>query len=200
MKKVIIVLISALLLAGTWNTMNAAVEAPASIYVTKAPEAKKIVLNFENMFADKVKCTFLSSENGVIFSDVIYTSERKSKKYDLSKLPIGNYVVEVNDLMKIERLSLTVTSKGVEFANEESNITYKPTLWLNENNTVDFNLLALQKDVKISISNGDEVLLEERITGENSVGRRFNLNQFAGQDVTVNVYHAGETFAYTLSI
>ncbi|MFT4568336.1 MAG: hypothetical protein ACI9FN_003305 [Saprospiraceae bacterium] len=200
MKKVIIILISVAFIASMTNTMNAAAVAPASIYVTKSSEAKKIVLNFENMFADKVKCTFLSQTNGIIFSDVIYTSERKSKKYDLSKLPIGNYVVEVNDLMKIEKLSFSITKEGVEFANEESQITYKPTVWLNEDNTVDFNLLALQSDVSISISNSEEVLLKEDILGENSIGRRYNLSKYVGQDITVNVYHAGEGFVYTLSL
>jgi len=200
MKKVIKILLSIAFVAITSNTINGATVAPTSIYVSKADEAKKIVLNFENMFADKVTCTFSSLDNGSIFSDIIYTSERKSKKYDLSKLPLGNYVVEVNDLMKIEKLSLTITKEGVEFSNEESQITYKPTVWLNEDNTVDFNLLALSKDVKIFISNGDEVILKEEISGESSVGRRYNLNKYDGQDITVNVYHAGEDFTYTLSL
>ena len=197
MKKIIIVLFSVAFLA---TTINAASVAPTSIYVSKSAEAKKIVLNFENMFADKVVCTFSSAENGTIFSDVIFTSERKSKKYDLSKLPVGNYVVEVNDLMKIEKLSLTITKEGVDFSDEESEITYKPTVWLNEDNTVDFNLLALSKDVKIAISNETELLLEEEFAGESSIGRRYNLNKYAGQDITVTVYHRGEDFVYTLSL
>lgn len=200
MKKVVVILISTIFLMSSMATMIAAVDAPTSIYVTKAPEAKKIVLNFENMFADKVKCTFLGQGGGVIFTDVIYTSDKVSKKYDLSKLPVGIYTVEVNDLMKVEKLTLSVTNNSVEFVDNASEVIYKPTVWLNEDKKVDFNLLALGNEAKVIISNDQGQLYSHNFKGQTSISKRFDVSKFAGQDIIVSVYHQGEIFTYNLSL
>lgn len=200
MNKVISNLIIAILVIASFSQIKAVVEAPTSIYISKSSEANKIVLNLENMFADNVKCTFTNEEGIIIFRDQISTENRVSKKYDLGQLPMGKYTIEVNDLMKVERLELVISKEGIEFSNEIAEITYKPTVWLNEDKTVDFNLLALGQVASISISSLEGEIFTESFKKQSSISKRFNLNGLESGEYTVRVSINGKTFTHTLAL
>ena len=200
MKKVNLFFTIAALVLISFSTIAAA-DAPATIYISKARETKKIVLNLENMSADKVTCEFIAEDGEIIFTDVVETANKTAKQYDLSQLPSGDYTIEVNDLMKIERLNLSISNKNVTLEENVSDITFKPTVWLNEDNTVDFNLLMLGKSATLAIyaPNG-EVLKTDRFRKANVASKRYNLNNLEAGEYRVVVFHKGETFVYTLNL
>jgi len=200
MNKVITTTLTAV--AALFIAFNAsATEAPFSLYVSKTAESKKIVLRLENMFADKVNCAIYSEQGALIFTDEIYTANNTSKKYDLNQLPAGEYVIEITDLMKVERLKINVTATNVEFAETQADITYKPTVWINEDAIVDFNLLALGNTVNVAIKseNGDEIYTK-RFANETSIGSRLNLSELPTGTYTMIVTNGSETFYHYLSI
>lgn len=178
-----------------------AVEKPFSLYVSKSSENKKIVLRLENMFADQVKCRIYSEFGGLVFSDAIYTAEKTAKKYDLSQLPEGNYFIEIVDLMKVERLKITVNRDGVDFNNPVADITYKPTIWLNNNKHVDFNLLSLGNDVTIRIIDEYNVeILNQNFNDQNTIAKRYDLSKLPTGTYTFEVSNGDEVFYNYLSI
>ncbi|MEL6124487.1 MAG: DUF3244 domain-containing protein [Bacteroidota bacterium] len=174
---------------------SAAVENPFSLYVSKAGEAKKIVLRLDNMFADKVTCKIYTESGAVIFSDEIYTANKTAKKYDLSQLPQGEYTILINDLMKVEQLDLVVTENSVDFVNPVADITFKPTVWVNEDKTVDFNLLSLGNNVNVSIYNEtSEEVYSKSYIGKTTVSKRFNMADLPAGEYTIAVTNGGEVF------
>ena len=188
--------------AALFIALNAtAADETYSLYVSKSSESKKIVLRLDNMFADKVACTIYSDLGATIFKDEIYTAEKTAKQYDLNQLPEGNYIIEIIDLMKVEKLKLTITKESVEFENTEAEITYKPTVWMNEDKTVDFNLLSLGNNVKVSILNEtrDEVF-KKSYKKETTVSNRFDFSQLPKGTYTMVVMNGDETFYNYLSI
>jgi len=200
MKKVNVLLITAALVLISISTIIAT-EVPASIYVTKAGESNKIILNLENMAADRVICEFRSEDGDLFFRDEVITAENVSKQYDLSQLPNGRYTIEVNDLMKIERLNLSIYNGSVQLNERVADITFKPTVWLNEDKSVDFNLMTLGSSASLSIydTRGNE-LKSDRFKKVNVASKRYDLSKVEAGIYRVVISHKGETFTHTLTL
>jgi len=200
MKKGNVLLIVAAFVFNSIITM-AAVDGPTSIYVSNAREAKKIILNMENMAADKVTCVFRNQAGEIFFKDEVITASNATKQYDLSQLPSGDYTIEVNDLMKIERLNLTVKNGGVILNEKVGDITFKPTVWLNEDKSVDFNLMTLGESASLSIygPSGD-LLKSDRFRKVNVAAKRYDLSKVEAGEYRVVITHKSETVVHTLAL
>lgn len=200
MKKVNRILTIVALVAISISTIVASPR-PAAIYISKSKEAKKIILNLENMAAEKVTCEFINEEGAVIFRDEIETANKTAKQYNLSQLPEGEYTIEVNDLMKIERLNLTVDNQSVTLKERVADVTFKPTVLIKDNNTVDLNLLALGEAATVSFFGPQGNLLKsERFNNVNVVNKRYSLIQAEAGDYRIVISHKGETFTYNVAI
>lgn len=186
------VVIAAFFIAANFN--QALANDIKSSYIFKLDEPKKIELKLDKMFADKVLCEIFDRQGKKIFEEQIDTRRYKSKTYNLSTLPYGEYEIVIHDLMKIERLSFTIKTDTVDFSNNESRITYKPTVWVNSDKTVDFNLLTLGSSVEIKIYDGTREIYFGKTIGESSVSTRFNLGQLASGSYTMEIKSKGEIF------
>lgn len=165
-----------------------------SVYVKKSLENKKLIVRMENMHANNVQLTIINPEGVIIHKDRINTKLEKTKKYDLNNLEPGVYTMIIDDLMKVEKVKVEVTRKGVEFGSNKAEITYKPTVWLNNDKTVDFNLMTLGKRAEVKIKLDGNVLYEERFAGDSVVSKKFNLQNLPSAKYTMVVYTNGETF------
>jgi len=200
MKKVNRILTIVALVAISISTIVASPR-PAAIYISKSKEAKKIILNLENMSAEKVTCVFINEEGAVIFRDEIQTAHKAAKQYNLSQLPVGEYTIVVNDLMKIERLNLTVDNQAVTLKERVADVTFKPSVLIKENGTVDLNLLALGDAASVSFYGPQGNLLKsERFNNVNVITKRYSLTEVEAGDYRVVISHKGETFSYNVVI
>ena len=168
---------------------------PFTLSIAKAIDAKKLVVSLKDMQASNVKCTISNEEGLIVYSGNINMDiEKVYKRYDLSGLESGKYTMTVDDLMKVEKIAFQVTDKDILFDNNESEIIYKPVVWVNEDKTVDFNLLSFGAKVNVEIMDGQDVIYSEVIKGENSASRVFNLKKVKPGDYTMIVSYNGETF------
>ena len=191
------------IVALVWISISTIVAAPrpSAIYISKAKDAKNIILNLDNMSADQVTCTFINEEGAVIFKDVIETANRVSKQYNMSQLPVGKYTIEVNDAIKIERLDVHVNFNKVTLKDRISDVTFKPTVILSENGTVDLNLLTLG-DAAVVTFYGPKghILKSDRFKNVNVVTKRYTLSEVEPGDYKVVISHKGKTFDHVLTI
>jgi flagellar hook assembly protein FlgD len=174
---------------------------PFSIYISKIAESKKLVLNFDNMLAATVVCKIIDQNGSVIYTEKLNTLQQKSRRYDLSGLKSGDYTISIDDLMKVEELALTVTAADVALNENVSVTTFKPVVWIKENRTVDFNLLALGNDVNVKIlaENGTEVYNED-FSDKTTIGKVYDFKKSPKGMYTMQVSVNGKTFYKYLTI
>ncbi len=174
---------------------------PFSFYISKLSESKKLVLNLENMSAHTVKCDIMDQEGKIIYTDKINTKTQKARRYDLTSLTPGIYTISIDDLMKVEELTIVVTSNDVIVNRNNSEITYKPVVWLNENKSADFNLLSLGKSVNVTIYNeNNEEVYAETFSKQTSIGKVYDFKKSEKGTYTMAVSVNGKTFYKYLTI
>ncbi len=165
-----------------------------SVYVKKSSENKKLIVRMENMHAINVDLTIIDPNGGIIHKDRINTKSEKMKKYDLNRLEPGTYTMIVDDLMKVEKVKFVLTDQNVNFATDKAEVTYKPIVWLNNDKTVDFNLLTLGKSAEVSIKSEEKVLYYESFTKLSNISKKYNLKELPSGKYTMVVRTNGETF------
>ena len=201
MKKICLNVLSGLIISMIASNLIASDYNPYSVTIAKALEAKKLVVNLSDMQASNVKCTIANEEGRIVYSGKInMDTDVTNKQYDLSLLESGTYTMTIDDLMKVERLSFVITQNEVRFDEAESEIIFKPTVWVNPNKTVDFNLLAFGERVTVEIKNDFEVIHTEVIKEETSVNRVFNLENLDEGEYTMTISFNGHTFYRYITI
>lgn len=194
MNKLIISFCLLLTVLGTVESRISTDDSLYSVYVKKSFENKKLIVRMENMQANNVNLTIIDPRGAVIHRDRINTKLEKVKKYDLNKLEPGTYTMIIDDLMKVEKLAIKLTANGVDFGNAHAEITYKPTVWLNSDKTVDFNLMTLGKSADVFIKLDNKILYEAHFAHQTTVEKKFNLKSLASGKYTMVINTNGETF------
>ncbi len=174
---------------------------PFSLYVSKVSGSKKLVLNLENFSANTVRCDIKTQEGSLVFTDYINTSLQKARKYDLSSLKLGTYTFTVDDLLKVEDLTIIVTESDILVNKNESEITYKPVVWLNKNKTADFNLLALGKPVSVVITDSNNTEIHSEFFNKRAtIAKVYDFKKLDRGTYTMAVTVNGKTFYKYLTI
>ena len=200
MKKVFLNLSAIIVLTVAASGAFAIDDSLYSVNVSKSTDSKKVVLNLSDMMAYQVQCRIIDDLGRIIHTDKIKTADVAQMKYDLNELEIGEYTFVIDDLMKVERFKLDVTNEGVDFDNPVADITYKPVVWLNEDKTADFNLLALNNDVKVELVGAEGILLSEFFKERNVINKRYDLSDLEEGDYTLKVFIKDEVFYRYLNI
>ena len=194
--KVLTVLIFTVLAIG----VNALDVHPFSVSITKG-EAKKLVIDLTNMQASMVKCSISDDKGRLVYSGKIDVyNEGSNQKYDLSNLGEGIYTITIDDLMKVEKLTFKINRDNISFENAKSEIIYKPTVWVNNDKTVDFSLLSLGEKVKIELRYESDVIYSATFKDQSTINTVFNLNKLKSGEYTMAITYKGYTFLRYLSI
>lgn len=112
----------------------------------------------------------------VIYKEKIKTAGTYSKGFDLTALPDGHYVFELEQDIEIKSIPFKVDSKNVIVNNEESTI-YKPFV-TSKNNYIYLTKLALNNeplDVKI-YNESEELLYSEQIRNTKTIEKAYKLS------------------------
>lgn len=120
--------------------------------------------------------------NGIIlFKEVIEQSGTYSKGFDLTTLPNGNYLFELDKDVEINIIPFSVTSSIVTFEKDKEKIIFKPTIKV-DGNLVYVSKLALNGEpLKVDIyfsgfnSIDNEKILTETIEGKKTIRRIYKL-------------------------
>ena len=105
----------------------------------------------------------IKDTNGLIlYKETIKKNGAYAKGFDLTSLPDGNYVFEMDEEVEISIIPFEVTNNEVSFKKEKQTIINKPII-IDKNMKIFLSKLSLKEQpmkVEIYYENGDKVLSE----------------------------------------
>lgn len=110
----------------------------------------------------------------ILYKEQIETSGTYSKGFDLTSLPNGSYVFELQKDLEIKSFPFTVNDETVVFNGEET-IIYKPLI-TQKGNYVYVSKLALNEEpLEIKIYYDSELIYSEKIKNTKTIEKTFKL-------------------------
>lgn len=140
--------------------------------------SKDKVTNLTYDYVKKGSVLSIKDQNGLIlFKEIIKEDGSYSKGFDLTSLPDGSYVFELDKEVEISLIPFKVSNNEVIFNKQEQMVINKPIV-INKNNMIFLSKLSLEEqpmEVLIYYENGDMVL-SEKLVDTQSISRVYNFN------------------------
>ncbi|MCF8274548.1 MAG: hypothetical protein K9I95_12020 [Flavobacteriaceae bacterium] len=134
--------------------------------------------------------------NGLIlYKELIKESGLYSKAFDLTELPNGDYMFELEKDLEIKSIPFNVISNKVTFFKDKETSIYKPYV-IMKGHYIYVNKLALQGeplDIKIYYD-GNELIYSEVIKDVKTIGKAYKLLKFATSDYKVVLTSNNRTY------
>jgi hypothetical protein len=137
--------------------------------------------SFDLVLTDVSKQTqisLLDKRNNVLFSKTIEGGEKFSKTFNLELLPEGDYFVEIEDDVKLKRLTLEVNENEVTSCSSSQHEYFKPVV-SEKDRAVYVTQFSPSKDpLYVAIyNNKNEMIHEETLSGKMDLGRKFDFSR-----------------------
>ena len=166
-------------------------------------EAKRTYLSLENVKQGNLLS--VKDINGVIlYKEFIQETGKYTKGFDLTTLPNGGYVFELDKDLEISTIPFKVISNVVVFDKENEKTIYKP-LVRTKGNLVYVNKLSLNKEplkIKVYFSGFDssysELVLSETIKNTKSIGRIYKLEGLDLGSYKIEFHSEGRQFVKSI--
>jgi septin family protein len=131
-------------------------------------------------------------QNGLSIYSEDVNSINRDRKYNLSKLAIGQYTFEISNELKTIRNRFELRSNSIELIGDEETL-FLPII-KNQGNKIDVNMMSLSQPVNIQIKDQfDNVLLNE--TYVNSVvQKRFDISRLTPGEYVLSINSNGRYF------
>ena len=199
MKKVLLKLKFKTILTVVLFLSSLCVQSFASVHALITPGDKKLVIDISNLYGDHATCRIVDNSGFVVFSEKITESNMIIKKYDLSKLDLGYYVLTLEDDMSIETIKFELTEGEINYS-DRTRTVYKPTIIEKSENLYYLNQLALNKEVKLEVSKNGEYYFSETYINQPTISKKIDLTRAEKGEYLIKVSILGETFYNTVSI
>tara|TARA_R110001592_G_scaffold53653_2_gene164550 strand:- start:6139 stop:6798 length:660 start_codon:yes stop_codon:yes gene_type:complete len=143
----------------------------------------------------------------VLYKELLKEAGIYTKTFDLTELPDGDYVFELDKDLQIKTIPFSVFSNEVTFDKEKETTIYKPYIRLKDN-YIYINKLALNEaplDVKIYYS-GDsntgynELIYSETIKNTKSIGKVYKLLKDAPGKYSVELSSDNRTYQESFTL
>ncbi len=142
----------------------------------------------------------------VLYKELIEETGIYSKTFDLTELPDGDYVFELDKDLEIKTIPFSVSSNKVIFDKEKETTIYKPYVKLKDN-YIYINKLALDEaplEVKIYYSGNDtghkELIYSETIKNTKSIGKAYRLLKSAHGNYNVELSSDNRTYQESFNL
>jgi len=167
-------------------------------------EANKTSLTLEDVKPGNL--ISIKDINGItLYKEFIQKTGNYTKGFDLTELPNGEYVFELDKDVEISLIPFTVTADGVSFNKKEEKVIYKPVTRVVGNLLYVTKLALDESPLTIDIYSGvdnsaTEPIHTETIGNSKTIERVYKLTGF-GQDKFEIVYHSnGRIFTESISL
>lgn len=165
----------------------------------KSSEPLKFILNTTAFKASSIKCSIISNEGSLVYSDKINTTTESGRKFDMSQLPVGFYTIELEDELKISRYELNVAQSGIQIVEQTTNI-YKPVFKELQGQKVGVTMLTLGQTIKIELSDDDEKLHTLIIKDDQSISKIYDMSKLPRGTYRFRVSTQNRNFYHTVNI
>jgi len=172
--------------------------APRAAKLTVIANEKSLVLNAASPLTETEMFRITDAFGKVVFTDQVEKNKQKIK-YDLRKLPNGNYKITLGGRDIVSIYEAMITDEKVELTDDTS--YYRPTIKNMDGKVLISAALENMEDFRISIyDNTDALVYRYKIEKEKSFSQVFNLEQLpAGEyNVIVNSNYFTEQSKITL--
>jgi len=146
----------------------------------KIINAKRKVFTLNLKDARTKDYTFQISDvyGSVLLEDKISAKKRFAKIYDLSKLPVGKYEVEIEGDIYIRKQFVEISDYKLEVVGDEEVKIFKPTIQLDENNFA-LNMFSPEgKTVEVSILDSkSKVVFFENVKNDLTIHKKYDLTE-----------------------
>lgn len=162
---------------------------------------KTFTLFMNDLKSQQVKI-FIKDENGIVLhKEELNINAGYFKKYDLSALPNGSYVLEVEDQSIVKVMPFQVSKSNVEFSNENKTEVFKP--YLRQRGTmVDAMFRSFEnKPTTVTIYDSEGNILEnEKIAAGENVEKIFDFSNVNAGTYRIDFHNGDRTFSKEVSI
>lgn len=157
------------------------------------PKAKKSLVFEMDAPMNATTVTITDIDGVIIFSEKVGNGVSYAKKFDLRKLPDGDYVLKVEDTLKETIFEFDIENANVLIADRKENA--KPVFRKNGQKVL-LNLLNTKKeDVKITIYDSEgRVVFAETLVDTFVIEKAFNFENAFKDSYTVIVANGKDTF------
>lgn len=159
----------------------------ASFYTIKI-DAKRTSLTLNNVKQGNLLS--IKDENGfVLYKELIQKSGYYSKGFDLTSLPEGSYVFELDKDLEIKTIPFTVKSNVIIVKTASEKTSYKPHVRQKDNllfiSKLSPNLEAIKVSIYADNNSEFELMHSEKIGGTNTIERVYKLEK-GNYKITIN--------------
>ncbi|WP_035483733.1 hypothetical protein [Gaetbulibacter saemankumensis] len=158
-------------------------------YTISNNNLKKTAITLTNVKAGNI-LTIKDSNNFVIFKESIKENGTYKKGFDLTALPSGNYVFEIEKDLEIKTIPFKINYKQVTFLNNEEATTYKPFLRQDKDMIFITKYCPNKEPLKISIFVFEDttyrLIHSEKITGSQTLEKAYRLSKKGDYKIVIN--------------
>ncbi|WP_238320888.1 hypothetical protein, partial [Neotamlana nanhaiensis] len=153
-----------------------------STFLTVARDAKKTVLTLNSVKEGNL-LTIIDANGVVLYKEEIKEAGNYQKAFDLSSLPDGNYIFELEKDLEVDTIPFTVNSSEVAFDRAHEKVTYKPYARVEDGVVYVSKLSLNESPLKVDIYYGNSVeanlVYSETIKHTKNIQKAYKLNGFA---------------------
>jgi len=171
------------------------------IETIKEKEPKVTIVSFKKLKLG----TMLSIKdiNGtVLYMESIIKNGDYSKGFDLTSLPNGDYIFELDTELKITIIPFNVVSNQVTFKKEEKSMIYKPVFSVKDAlvyvSQISFEANPIE--YKIYYKNNNDLVLSEKLTNQPKSNRVYDFSTSKKGNYVFIIKTNGRTFSKTVKI
>lgn len=169
-------------------------------YTTEINEDNSTNLILKNVTEGSVLT--IKDDNGLIlYKEVINKTGMYSKEFDLTELPNGNYLFELENSFEIKVIPFKVHYTKVVFHREKESIIFKPTIF-NKNGMVKIHKTISNKNplyLKIYYENGD-LVRTEKIENKQILKKSYDFSTSSKGDYKIVISNGDRTFVENIKI
>ena len=171
------------------------------INTVKERESKVTIVSFKKLkLGSKLS---IKDVNGIVlYKESIIKAGDYSKGFDLTSLPNGDYVFELDTELKITIIPFNVVSNQVAFKKEEKSTVYKPFVRVKDAR-VYVSRLSFEQDpieYKIYFEDNNELVLSEKFEKESQLKRIYDFSTSEKGNYVFVFKSNGRTFTKTIKI
>lgn len=141
----------------------------------------------------------------VLYNEILLKSGEYTKTFDLTTLPDGNYIFELDKQAQIKVYPFTVASNTVKFDKENLKVIFKPKVEYKNNAIYVRALNADMSPSKVELlynvtDSSFETIYSENISNTSLIAKEFKILEKEKEEYKVKVTLNGRTFTTSINI
>lgn len=169
-----------------------------SIANSRLPASDITTIEFENVQAGELLSMYTQSYE-LVYSESVTENGLFRKKYDMSLLPDGDYIIVLEKTEKLETQTFTIKN-GITVDLSEKTIVYKPTANLIKNKLYVSQYTPQKSSLSIELYFNGVMIHDSTAQGTGSIGKIYQLDLAQKGVYKVILKSHGKVFKSTIEI